>query len=138
MAQGKVDLVVVGADAVTLDGGVVNKIGTYGLAVLARHHGLPFYVAIPTSTLERELEAREVPIEERDPTEVRGFGGVTTVPDEASVWNPAFDVTPPELVTAIITEAGVVRPPYRPKLTDLAMGRPLRAGVEQLLAEEGP
>ncbi|NNM31429.1 MAG: s-methyl-5-thioribose-1-phosphate isomerase, partial [Gemmatimonadetes bacterium] len=124
MAEGAVDLVLVGADAVTLDGTVVNKIGTYGLAVLARHHGLPFYAAVPLTTVDAQLEGSAVPIEERPEDEVRAFGDRPTVPPEAAVWNPAFDRTPPHLVTAIITEAGVIRPPYGSRLRDLAQGPP--------------
>ena len=124
MARGAVDLVMVGADAVTLDGTVINKIGTYGLAVLARHHGLPFYVAAPLTTVDALLDGASVPIEERGEDEVRRWGNQTTVPPEASVWNPAFDRTPPHLVTAIITEEGVIRPPYRPRLEDLAQAPP--------------
>lgn len=120
MARGDVGLVIVGADAVTADGSVVNKIGTYGLAVLARHHGIPFYVAVPATTLDRSLSADQVPIEERAEDEVREIGGRCLVPDEAAVWNPSFDVTPPELVTALVTDAGVIRPPYGPRLADLA------------------
>ena len=120
MAGGSVNLIVVGADAVTLDGSVANKIGTYGLAVLARHHGIPFYVALPSSTIEPSLAMDEVPIEARDVAEVTTFGGIRTVPDGVEVWNPAFDVTPPELVTAFLTDAGVVRPPYEPRLSALA------------------
>jgi methylthioribose-1-phosphate isomerase len=88
--------------------------------VLARHHGIPFYVALPATTLDRSLTAEQVPIEERDEGEVREVAGRRLVPDEAAVWNPAFDVTPPELVTALVTDAGVIRPPYGPRLADLA------------------
>ncbi len=106
MATGKVDAVLVGADRICANGDVANKIGTYGVAVLARHHGIPFYVAAPTSTIDLSLErGAQVPIEERDPAEV-----ATDLPRGVSVWNPAFDVTPSELVTGIVTERGVFLP----------------------------
>lgn len=112
-AQGRVDLVLTGADRIAANGDVANKIGTYTLAVLARHHGVPFYVAAPSSTIDPEMPTgREIPIEERDPAEVRsGFGRLTT-PESVSVYAPAFDVTPAELVDGIITDRGVLRPPY--------------------------
>lgn len=113
MKQGKIDLVVVGADRITSQGDVANKIGTYGVAILAKHHGIPFYVAAPTSTIDMSLNnGDEIPIEERDHDEVRRIGGVQIAPAGVKVYNPAFDVTPHELVTAIITEAGVVKPPF--------------------------
>ncbi len=113
MARGEVDLVVVGADRIAANGDVANKIGTYGLAVLARHHGVPFYVAAPTSTIDASLpNGAAIPIEERDHDEVTRIGGVTVAPAGARAHNPAFDVTPAELTTAIVTERGVVRPPY--------------------------
>jgi methylthioribose-1-phosphate isomerase len=114
MARGEVDLVVTGADRIAANGDTANKIGTYGLAVLARHHGLPFYVAAPFSTIDPALgSGREIPIEERDAAEVRRVGSSTTAPEASPVHNPAFDVTPAALITAIITERGVFRPPYR-------------------------
>ncbi len=113
MARGEVDLVVTGADRIAANGDTANKIGTYGLAVLAKHHGIPFYVAAPLSTIDRALPSGElIPIEERDPAEVRGMAGRPTAPDASPVFNPAFDVTPAALITAIITERGVFRPPY--------------------------
>lgn len=106
MRSGKVDAVIVGADRIARNGDVANKIGTYGVAVLARHHGIPFYVAAPASTFDPSIETgADIPIEERDPREVAAF-----VPDGADVWNPAFDVTPADLVTGIITERGVFDP----------------------------
>ncbi|MBO8137414.1 MAG: S-methyl-5-thioribose-1-phosphate isomerase [Desulfotomaculum sp.] len=117
MAVGKADLVIVGADRIAANGDVANKIGTYGLAVLAKAHGLPFYVAAPTSTLDLSLSSgSQIPIEERDETEVTTIGGTSVAPTGVKVWNPAFDVTPHELVTAIITERGVVKPPYTENL----------------------
>jgi methylthioribose-1-phosphate isomerase len=113
MAAGDVDLVIVGADRIAANGDVANKVGTYSLAVLAHHHGLPFYVAAPTSTIDLDTPAGDaISIEERDPDEVRVFGGRPLAPDGAAVRNPAFDVTPARLVTAIITEVGVARRPY--------------------------
>jgi methylthioribose-1-phosphate isomerase len=113
------DLVVVGADRIAANGDVANKIGTYTLAVLARHHGVPFYVLAPTSTIDLETTTGgAIPIEARGPEEVsRGFGR-RTAPDRARVWNPAFDVTPADLVTAIVTEWGIARPPLATALRD--------------------
>jgi len=114
MARGEVDLVVTGADRVAANGDTANKIGTYGLAVLARHHGVPFYIAAPCSTIDPALPSgAAIPIEERDAAEVRRVGTQQTAPDASPVYNPAFDVTPADLITAIITERGIVRPPYR-------------------------
>lgn len=113
MARGEVDLVLTGADRIAANGDTANKIGTYGLAVLARHHGIPFYVAAPFSTIDPALPSGDlIPIEERDASEIRGFAGRQTVPAASPVFNPAFDVTPAALITAIITERGVCRPPY--------------------------
>jgi len=113
MAAGEVDLVILGADRIAINGDVANKVGTYSLAVLARHHGLPFYVAAPTSTIDPDTpNGAAIAIEERDPDEVRAFGGKPVAPEGASVRNPAFDVTPAHLVTAIITEVGIARRPY--------------------------
>ncbi|MBC7350582.1 MAG: S-methyl-5-thioribose-1-phosphate isomerase [Candidatus Aminicenantes bacterium] len=111
MKQGGVDLVIVGADRIARNGDTANKIGTYSLAVLAREHGIPFYVAAPLSTFDFRLRSgRDIPIEERSPEEVRRLRGqLLTLPD-VPVKNPAFDVTPARLVTAIITEKGVIRP----------------------------
>lgn len=114
MARGEVDLVLTGADRIAANGDTANKIGTYALAVLARHHGLPFYVAAPWSTVDPALASgREIPIEERDPEEVRRVAGALAAPPTSPVANPAFDVTPAGLITAIITERGIHRPPYR-------------------------
>ena len=113
MRAGAVDLVIVGADRIAANGDVANKVGTYGLAVLARHHGIPFYVAAPRSTIDRRCATGEaIPIEERDADEVRRGFGRLTAPAEAAVYAPAFDVTPAELITAIVTDGGVLRPPY--------------------------
>jgi methylthioribose-1-phosphate isomerase len=111
MRQGKIDAVIVGADRITKDA-VFNKIGTYMHAVCAKHHGIPFYVAAPTSTFDAEASEADITIEQRDRTEVSGFFGRTTVPENVPVINYAFDATPLDLVTAIITEKGVLYPPY--------------------------
>jgi methylthioribose-1-phosphate isomerase len=113
MKAGQVDLVVTGADRIAANGDTANKIGTYGVAVLARHHGIPFYVAAPFSTVDPAIASgASIVIEERDPDEVRSLGGRQIAPAESPVYNPAFDVTPAELIAAIITERGVFRPPY--------------------------
>ncbi len=117
MAGGKVDAVLVGADRICANGDVANKIGTYGVAVLARHHGIPFYVAAPISTVDLSLDhGGQIPIEERDPAEV-----AADLPQGVSVWNPAFDVTPAELITGIVTERGVFLPA---ELSDGLRGAP--------------
>jgi len=113
MLRGLVDVVIAGADRIARNGDTANKIGTYSLAVLARHHGLPFYIAAPMSTVDLGIaDGTQIPIEERSPEEVRGFRDCTTAPDGADVFNPAFDVTPAELITGIVTERGVARAPY--------------------------
>lgn len=113
MAQGKVDLVLVGADRIAANGDVANKIGTYGLAVLAQAHNIPFYVAAPASTLDFNLPSGDyIPVEERDRNEVTEIAGKPVAPAGVQTWNPAFDITPNKLVTAIITGQGVVRQPY--------------------------
>ncbi len=120
MAAGRVDFVVVGADRITADGSVANKIGTYTVAALAARHRIPFTVAAPLSTIDLSLPSGDaIPIEERDPSEVTGYGGVSWAPAGMPVFNPAFDVTPAELVTAIITERGVARPPFGKSLPKL-------------------
>jgi methylthioribose-1-phosphate isomerase len=117
MARGWVDKVVVGADRIARNGDVANKIGTFPLALAAREHGVPFYVAAPFSTLDRTLASgAEIPIEERDGAEVTDIQGVRVAPPDVAVYNPAFDVTPNELVAAIITDAGVFRAPYEETL----------------------
>ncbi|MCH8854062.1 MAG: S-methyl-5-thioribose-1-phosphate isomerase, partial [Planctomycetes bacterium] len=111
MQKKQIDLVVVGADRIAANGDVANKIGTYGVAVLARAHGIPFYVAAPASTFDLNCAAGcDIPIEERDADEVRSFGGVQVAPSAVGVSNPAFDVTPAELVDAIITDRGLIKP----------------------------
>ncbi len=113
MSKGMVDLVAVGADRVFRDGHVVNKVGTYPIASLARRHGVPFYVFAPLSTFDPVGRAEEVEIEQRGEREVAEVAGRRLVPEGVRVLNPAFDLTPPELVTAIVTEEGILRPPFR-------------------------
>ena len=113
MSQGKVDLVVVGCDRMAANGDFANKIGTYSLAVLAKHHGIPFYTALPSSTIDLSIpDGSHIPVEQRSSEEVSCFAGVQTGPVGVQTWNPAFDVTPHELLTAVITERGVLRPPF--------------------------
>jgi len=114
MKRGDIDKVVVGADRIAANGDAANKIGTYSVAVLARYHGIPFYVAAPLSTIDMSLASGAgIPIEERDPREVTHIGGVCIAPDGVKARNIAFDVTPHELVRGIITECGVASDPYR-------------------------
>jgi methylthioribose-1-phosphate isomerase len=113
MRKKMIDCAVVGADRIAANGDVANKIGTYGVAVLCKHHGIPFYVAAPVSTIDFSLASGDqIPIEERDHTEVTHIDGHCICPEGVNVINPSFDVTPAELVTAIVTEKGIVRPPY--------------------------
>jgi methylthioribose-1-phosphate isomerase len=117
MARGEVDLVVVGADRVAANGDVANKIGTYGIALAARHHRVPFYVAAPAATIDlATVSGDDIVIEERSAAEVTHVGGLAVAPPGVAARNPAFDVTPARLVTAIVTEAGIARPPYRRSL----------------------
>ena len=122
--SGKTDCVIVGADRIAMNGDVANKIGTYAIAVIARENGIPFYVAAPTSTIDRALATGDgIPIEERRPEEVTGFGGVQTAPEGIGIANPAFDVTPHRYISAIVTEVGVARDPY-----DISLPRMLQQG----------
>jgi methylthioribose-1-phosphate isomerase len=121
MRLGHVDLVVVGADRIAANGDVANKIGTYGVAVLAKEHGIPFYVAAPISTIDLQTaDGDGIPIEERNDREVTHVGSSRLTPEGAHVRNPAFDVTPAKYVTAIITERGIARPPFDESLARLA------------------
>jgi methylthioribose-1-phosphate isomerase len=114
LARGDLDAVIVGCDRVAANGDVANKIGTYALAIAARHHGVPFYVAGPRSTLDAATPTgADIEIEERDGDEIRIAAGLTA---RSHVWNPAFDVTPAELITGIITDGGVLRAPYGPAI----------------------
>ena len=113
MRSGRVDLCLVGADRIAANGDVANKIGTYSLAVAAYYHGIPFYVAAPWSTFDPSTPSGgKITIEERSPDEIRRGFGAQTAPDEARIFNPAFDVTPSELITAIVSDRGIHRPPY--------------------------
>src|SRR6266550_2548494 len=117
MRQGKVDLVVVGADRIAANGDTANKIGTYTVAVLAREHRIPFYVAAPLSTIDLNTpDGDHIPIEERNPREVTHVGVSQLAPKGALIWNPAFDVTPHQFIAGIITERGIFRPPYSESL----------------------
>ena len=121
MRQGKIDAVVVGADRIAANGDVANKIGTYGVAVLAKEHGIPFYVAAPYSTVDLSTpDGSQIPIEQRSAREVTHMAGKQITPDGVGIENPAFDVTPHPYVTAIITERGVVRAPYSASLRAMA------------------
>ncbi|MDD4996568.1 MAG: S-methyl-5-thioribose-1-phosphate isomerase [Syntrophales bacterium] len=121
MQRGKIDLVITGADRIAANGDTANKIGTYSLAVLARENGIPFYIAAPRSTIDLSLKTgSEIPIEERSGEEVVAFQGVRSAPVGVAVYNPAFDVTPHRYITAIITEAGIIRPPFAKNLATLA------------------
>ena len=121
MSQGKIGAIVVGADRIAANGDVANKIGTYTVAVLAKEHGIPFYVAAPISTVDLETpDGSKIPIEQRNPREVTHIAGKQMVPDGVGIENPAFDVTPAKYVTAIITEKGIARAPYEKALHELA------------------
>lgn len=131
-ATGRVDLVIIGADRIAADGSVANKIGSYPLAVLARHHGVPFVVVAPTSTIDPDTpDGSAISVEQRDPGEVTQLLGVPVAPPGTPAYNPAFDVTPPELVTALVTELGVLHPVDRGGLADMIVsathGEPWRA-----------
>jgi methylthioribose-1-phosphate isomerase len=120
MKQHRIDAVIVGADRIARNGDTANKIGTYSLAILAAHHGIPFYVAAPRSTVDFSLPNGEaIPIEERAAGEVASFAGKPVAPDDAVVYNPAFDVTPGHLITAFVTECGIIRPPYVDSIPEL-------------------
>ncbi|MEW5785717.1 MAG: S-methyl-5-thioribose-1-phosphate isomerase [Bacillota bacterium] len=117
MSQGKIDAVIVGCDRLAANGDVANKIGTLGVSILARYYQIPFYVAIPTPTIDLKTKTgREIPIEERDPAEITNRFGVPTAPKDIKVYNPSFDITPHQNITAIVTEKGVVYPPFEENL----------------------
>jgi methylthioribose-1-phosphate isomerase len=120
MQAGAISLVITGADRVAANGDVANKIGTLGVAILADHFGIPFYVAVPSSTIDMECESGDaIPIEERDADEVTRFGDLRTAPSDVAVRNPAFDVTPHDLVAGLVTERGIISPPYGEHLLKL-------------------
>ncbi|TRZ74255.1 MAG: S-methyl-5-thioribose-1-phosphate isomerase [Deltaproteobacteria bacterium] len=121
MKQGKISKVIVGADRIAANGDVANKIGTYSLAVLAKEHNIPFYVAAPLSTIDISIKnGDEIPIEERNAEEITTIRGIRVAPEGVQVYNPAFDVTPNRYITAIVTEAGVVFPPYQEGIGKIA------------------
>ena len=120
MREGKVQMVVVGADRIAANGDTANKIGTYGVALLAKAHTIPFYVAAPSSTFDLSIpDGSFIPIEQRDPHEVTHGFGRQTAPDGIEVYNPAFDVTPAELIAGIITERGIIRPVNAPTIREV-------------------
>jgi methylthioribose-1-phosphate isomerase len=124
MKEGNVSAVIVGTDRVAANGDVANKIGTLGVAIIARHYNIPFFVAAPTSSIDLAVATgADIPIEQRDGREISGDGlGRTTAPPDVDLYNPAFDVTPADLVTAIITERGVVHPPFGDRLRKAVTG----------------
>jgi methylthioribose-1-phosphate isomerase len=125
MREHRIDLVIVGADRIARNGDTANKVGTYALAILAAHHGIPLYVAAPRSTFDFSIRSgADIPIEERSAEEVASFRGQRVAPEGAAVYNPAFDLTPGHLITAFVTECGIVRPPYGESIPDLEL-RPL-------------
>ena len=129
MREGRVQAVVTGADRIAANGDTANKIGTYGVAMLAAAHGIPFYVAAPSSTFDLSIQSgAEIPIEQRDPREVTHGFGRQTAPDGVAVYNPAFDVTPAERIAAIICERGVIRPVNRQTIAAMLSPRPLGEG----------
>ncbi len=119
MAKGLVNKVIVGADRILRTGHVFNKIGTYQVATMAKRHGIPFYVAAPLSTFDMNSNPEDVVIEQRKASEVTGIGDKKTAPDDINVINPAFDMTPPELISGIITEKGIVKPTYEESIRKL-------------------
>jgi methylthioribose-1-phosphate isomerase len=125
MARGEIDLVIVGADRIAANGDTANKIGTYGVAILAKEHGIPFYVAAPRTTFDFSLpDGSRIPIEERDPSEVTHGFGAATAPPGVKVFSPAFDVTPARYVAGFLTDAGLLGPPYDRTLAVLRDGVP--------------
>jgi methylthioribose-1-phosphate isomerase len=126
MKQGKIGAIVVGADRIAANGDVANKIGTYTVAVLAKEHGIPFYVAAPFSTIDLETsDGSKIPIEQRNSREVSHIAGKQMVPDGVEIENPAFDVTPAKYVNAIITDRGIAKAPYEESLAGLADAVPV-------------
>lgn len=120
MSRGKIDLVLVGADRITLSGDFANKIGTYGIALSAKANGVPFYVVAPSSTIDFKLESgHDIPIELREPSEVTHISGSRITPEGVDGYNPAFDVTPAELLSGMITEKGLIKPPFGSKITSM-------------------
>ena len=117
MAQGKIDIVITGADRIAANGDAANKTGTYSLSVLAKAHKIPFYIAAPSSTFDLKIKAgKDIPIEQRPIDEIRFYNGKKITPDRVKIYNPAFDVTPAKNITAIITEHGVIVNPNTQKI----------------------
>jgi methylthioribose-1-phosphate isomerase len=126
MAQGRIHAVIVGADRIAANGDTANKIGTYAVAILAKEHGIPFYVAAPFNTIDPATSHGSlIPIEQRNPRELTHFNGVQVTPDGVSIENPAFDVTPAKYIAAIITERGILRAPFTDSIAALAAGHPI-------------
>jgi methylthioribose-1-phosphate isomerase len=133
LARGDVDAILVGADRIAANGDTANKVGTYPLAVLAQRHGVPFYVVAPLSSVDLETaDGSAIPIEQRRADEVTVIRGVRVAPRGTMVWNPAFDVTPAALITAIVTDEGVLRAPFGPALADAVVSRTARRGLRRL------
>ena len=130
MRQGRIQAVIVGSDRIAANGDVANKIGTYGVAILAHEHGIPFYVAAPWSTIDLATSSGDlIPIEQRAAREVTHINGRQMTPDGVGIENPAFDVTPAKYVTAIVTERGVLRAPYAESIRAMAGGTRLPADL---------
>lgn len=124
MKLGKISMVITGSDRVAANGDAANKIGTYPVAVLAKEHNIPFYIAVPVSTIDTSIKrGDDIPIEERSADEVTSYAGVKVAPDGVSVANPAFDVTPNRFIAGIITDRGVLRPPYDKAISELFAAR---------------
>ena len=135
MRDGEIDIVVVGADRIAANGDTANKIGTYTVAVLAHEHNIPFYVAAPLSTIDLATpDGDQIPIEERDQREVTHLGTARLTPEGAHIRNPAFDVTPHRYITGIITERGILRPPYSESLKQAFASSPARSTLDELTA----
>jgi methylthioribose-1-phosphate isomerase len=130
MAKGRIQAVIVGADRIAANGDTANKIGTYGVAILAKEHGIPFYVAAPFNTIDPATAHGDlIPIEQRNPREVTHSNGIQMTPDGVGIENPAFDVTPAKYIAAIITERGVLRAPFTDSIAAMASGHPLAAAI---------
>jgi methylthioribose-1-phosphate isomerase len=120
MMEGKIDVVIVGADRIAINGDVANKVGTYNVAVLAKHHGIPLYVAAPISTIDFQMKTgKDIPLEERDAKEITELFGKRIAPENVAVYSPAFDITPNHLITAIVTDQGILYPPFSDSIHSL-------------------
>jgi methylthioribose-1-phosphate isomerase len=130
MAKGRIQAVIVGADRIAANGDTANKIGTYGVAILAKEHAIPFYVAAPFNTIDPATSHGDlIPIEQRNPREVTHSYGVQVTPDGVGIENPAFDVTPAKYIAAIITERGVLRAPFTESIAAMAAGHQFAAAI---------